>query len=140
VFLTLLVVTLVLAAGVSYGVARAFDRSIRMILERLVSVELAPAWARYVRFAILVVGVSGGVRIYALERYLSSPDPRSPFDEAGGAWVLQLDRDRWILEVYGTLIGTLQSLAWLLLVFFLFALIAYVVVRGFELRKERDTR
>lgn len=141
-FLTLLLVTLLLAVGVSYGVARAFDRSIRMILERLVSTELAPAWARYVRFAILVVGVSGGVRIYALERYLSSPsspDPRFPLEEGGGAWVLELDRDRWVLELYGTLIGTLQSLAWLLLVFFLFALIAYVVVRGFELRRERES-
>jgi hypothetical protein len=31
--------------------------------------------------------------------------------------------------------GTLQSVAWMLLVFFLFALIAYVVVRGLEARR-----
>jgi hypothetical protein len=136
-FLTLLFVTLVLASSVSYAVARAFDGSIRKILDRLVSEELSPAWARYVRFAILVVGVSGGVRIYALERYLASPDPRAVSPEFEPVAPI-LDADRWVLEVYGTLIGTLQSVAWLLLVFFIFALIAYVLVRGFELRRNRD--
>jgi hypothetical protein len=42
-----------------------------------------------------------------------------------------------VIEVYKTLIGTLQSVAWMLLVFFLFALLAYVVVRGFELRRSK---
>jgi hypothetical protein len=40
-----------------------------------------------------------------------------------------------VLEIYRTLIGTLQGNAWLLLVFFVAALIAYVIVRGFELRR-----
>ncbi len=35
-----------------------------------------------------------------------------------------LTGDRWTFEVFRTVIGTLQSLAWLLLVFFGFALIA----------------
>jgi hypothetical protein len=42
-----------------------------------------------------------------------------------------------VLEVYGTIIGTLQSIAWMLLLFFLFALIAYVIVKGLEVRKEK---
>jgi hypothetical protein len=42
---------------------------------------------------------------------------------------------RWTFEVFRTVIGTLQSLAWLLLVFFVFALIADVVVGGLELRR-----
>jgi hypothetical protein len=40
-----------------------------------------------------------------------------------------LNTDRWTLEVYRTVIETLQSIAWMLLVFFVAALIAYVVVR-----------
>ena len=51
---------------------------------------------------------------------------------------LTLTRDRWIIEVYRTIIESLASVAWMLLVFFVFALIAYVVVRGIEL-KHRDT-
>ena len=127
-FLTLLLVTFGIALVVSAVVARAFDGSVHRILGRLVSVELGSAWARYVRFAIIVVGVSGGVRIHALERYLSARAEDPP---------LILNADRWALEVYGTLIGTLQSIAWMLLVFFLFALVALVIMRGFELRHQK---
>lgn len=34
-----------------------------------------------------------------------------------------------MLEIYRTVIEALQSIAWMLLVFFVFALIAYVIVR-----------
>ena len=129
-FLTLLLVTFLIAAAVSFAVARLFDRSLRQILGRLVAEELSAAWHRYIVFAIYVVGISGGVRIYALERYIS---PREPND----APPLVLNADRWTLEVYRTIIGTLQSVAWMLLVFFVFALIAYVVTRGMELRARR---
>jgi hypothetical protein len=39
-----------------------------------------------------------------------------------------------MLEIYETVIGTLQSAAMVLLVFFIFALIAVVIVRIFETR------
>jgi hypothetical protein len=48
--------------------------------------------------------------------------------------VVALTTDRWVLEVYRTLIGTLQSVAWMLLVFFVFSLVAYVIVRVSERR------
>lgn len=74
-----------------------------------------------------MVGISGGVRIWALERYISK---RSQNDE-----ILELTRDRWIVEIYQTVIGTLQSVVWILLVFFVFALMAYVIVRALEARR-----
>jgi hypothetical protein len=48
---------------------------------------------------------------------------------------LEITSNRWIIEVYKSVIGSLQSIAWMLLIFFLFALIAYVVVRGFEAKR-----
>ncbi len=127
-FITLLVVTLLIALATSLLVIRLFDRLIRKILDRVVSSELSAAWNRYLSFAVVVVGVSGGVRIWSLEKYITArTDDGEP---------IVLNADRWILEVYGTLIGTLQSLAWILLVFFIFALIAYVIMRGFELRHQ----
>jgi hypothetical protein len=51
--------------------------------------------------------------------------------------ILQLTQDRWVLEIYRTIIETLQGIAWLLLVFFVFALIAYVIVRVFELKQKK---
>lgn len=128
-FLTLLVVTFFIAALVSFVVARLFDRSLRQILGKLVAEDLSNAWHRYIVFAIYVVGISGGVRIWSLEQYIM-PRERN-------AAPLTLNADRWTLEVYRTVIGTLQSVAWMLLVFFAFALIAYVVVRGLELRHAR---
>ena len=125
-FRTLLAVTFAIAAAVSFAVAPLFTRSLRRILERLVAADLAGAWHRYVLFALYVVGISGGVRVWSLEQYVN---PRGPNDPA-----LVLTPDRWTLEVYRTVIGTLQSAAWMLLVVFVVLLVAYVVARGQELR------
>jgi len=48
--------------------------------------------------------------------------------------IIQLTPVRWMLEIYQTIIGTLQSSAMVLLVFFVFALIAVVIIRAFETR------
>lgn len=128
-FLSLLVVTFAIALLVSFVVATLFSASIRRILERIVSPDLAGAWHRYLVFALYVVGVSGGVRLYSLEQYINPRDPKAP--------ALVLNSDRWTLEVYRTVIETLQSTAWMLLVAFVFLLIAFVVARGLELRAAR---
>lgn len=128
-FLTLLAVTFVVAVLAAFVVTRLFDRPIEAILARIVSEELGGAWHRYMTFAIYVVGVSGGVRIWALEKYVTAREKDVDMPA--------LNADRWVLEVYRTIIETLQSIAWMLLVFFVFALIAYVVVRGFELWRTR---
>ena len=129
-FIVLLVVTFAIAVIVSFLVVRLFRKSIATILGRIVAEEISGAWSRYLTFAIYVVGVSGGVRVWDLEKYIT-PRP----DETGYAEVIVLNVDRWTLEVYRTVIGTLQSIAWMLLVFFIFALIAYVIVRGLDARR-----
>jgi hypothetical protein len=83
------------------------------------------------KFAILVVGVSSGVPLRDLEKYVTST--------LGGREVpptASLSFDRWIFELYRAAIETLQGIAWMLLVFFVFALIAYVIVRIGEMRGE----
>jgi len=128
-FLTLLVVTFLIAIATSALVASLFSRPVKRVLDRLVSHDLGSTWRRYIIFAVYVVGISGGVRVWDLERYIT---PRTKDDLP-----IALNSDRWVLEVYKTIVGTLQSIAWMLLVLFLFALLAYVVVRGFELRREK---
>jgi hypothetical protein len=63
VFLALLAVTFVVALGVSALVVRAFTLPISRILRRIISDDISEGWLQYLRFAILVVGVSSGVRI-----------------------------------------------------------------------------
>ena len=126
-FIVLLLVTFLIAVFVSYLIVRLFRNSINDILNRIVGEEVGAAWWRYLTFAIYVVGVSGGVRVWDLEKYIT---PR-PEDVAA----IVLNAERWTLEVYRTVIGTLQSTAWMLLVFFVFALVAYVIVRGLEAKR-----
>jgi hypothetical protein len=128
-FPTLLLVTFVVALAVSTGMALVFARPIKGILNRLIADEIGVAWFRYLNFAILVVGVSAGVRIYALEKYIT------PLPGDKDAKIIELTSDRWVLELYRTVIETLQGIAWLLLVFFAFALIAYAIVRSGELKR-----
>jgi hypothetical protein len=131
-FVSLLFGTLLISIAVCFVVAKIFDRPIRSILVRLVTEELSSAWHRYIKFAIYVVGISGGVSVYSLEQYVN---PRTK-DQV----VPELTASRLALEGYRTIIETLQGIAWMLLVVFLFALIAYVILRGFELRTARPKK
>ena len=128
-FFALLLVTFVLAVVVSFCVIKIFDKPISAIFRRIIQDEISSAWHKYVKFAAYVVGISGGVRVNQLEKYIS------PFAEH--SQMLELNDRRWILEVYRTIIETLQAIAWMYLVVFIFALIAYVIVRAFELRSSK---
>ncbi|MBN1787295.1 MAG: hypothetical protein JW806_02765 [Sedimentisphaerales bacterium] len=128
-FITLLVATFVIAFVVSTIVVLFFSKPADKILNRIISDAISTAWSKYLKFAIYVTGISSGVRIWDLEKYIT----RQNFE---GSEVIQLTAERWVFEIYRTVIGTLSGIAWMLLVFFIFALVAYVVVRAFELKKQ----
>lgn len=125
-FFTLLLVTFGLSVFVSFAVVMLFRKAIGEIFHRIIKDPISIAWQKYITFATYVVGISGGIRIYQLERYISSRHK--------DVEILELTIERWTIEVYRTVIETMQSIAWMYLVIFIFALIAYVIVRGFELR------
>lgn len=124
-FILLLAVTFVLAVTVSWIVTRLFNKPIEQILDRIIGEEVSSAWARYLTFAVYVVGISGGVRVWDFEKYLVAPPD---------GIVATLTPEAWTMEIYRAIVGTLQSVAWMLLVFFVFALIAFVIVKGRELK------
>lgn len=132
-FVALLFVTFVVAFGVAFIIDSLFKRSLDRILKRIINDDIYNAWVRYVRFALYVVGISNGVRVWDLERYVS---PRGVEESAPPA--LALTSERWILEVYRTIIETLQGVAWMLLLFFVFGLIAFVIVRIAESRAKKS--
>ena len=124
-FITTFIIAFIVAAIVSFIFAKPVDN----ILNRVVPDDLSQAWAKYLKFAIYVVGIGGGVRVWSLEKYLTVQEPYRE--------IVQLTSGRWVLEIYETIIGTLQSTAIVLLLFFVFALIAVVIVRIFEGRPTR---
>ena len=128
----LLLVTFFLAFAVSFLVAKLFANPLESILNRIIDDPNSIAWVRYMKFAILVVGVSAGVRIHELEKYITPPQYNDKLK------IVPLNMERWILEVYRTIIESLQGIAWMLLVFFVAALIAYVVVRLGELKRHKN--
>jgi len=130
-FITLLIVTFVIAFSVSTVIVVFFKKPLDKILARIISDEISKAWSKYLLFAIYVTGISSGVRIWDLEKYITEP-------RYEGSKIVQLTSERWVLEVYRTIISTLQGVAWMLLVFFVFALVAYVIVRAFELKHQKN--
>jgi hypothetical protein len=128
----LFITTFIIAFAVASIVVFIFNKPIDGILKRVVPPDISPAWAKYLRFAIYVVGIGGGVRVWDLEKYLTLQEPYTE--------IVQLTPARWLLEIYQTVIGTLQSTAMVLLVFFVFALIAVVMVRLFETRVASQNR
>lgn len=130
-FIKLLISTFVLAFVVSTVVVAVFSRPINRILERIIRDQISRAWSKYLIFAIYVTGISSGVRIWDLEKYIT----KAHYE---GSEIVVLTTERWIFEAFRAIVGTLQGVAWMLLVFFVFALIAYVIVRAFELKGQKQ--
>ena len=124
-FFTLLVAACLVAVILSHLVVMIFSKPLTRVFDRIIGDEIAGAWVRYVKFAVYVVGISGGVRIWQLDRYLMPQ----------GEEAVALTDALWGWEMFRTLLGTVQSITWMLLVVFLVALVAYVIVRGVELRR-----
>ena len=129
-FVTLLLVTLVVALATAALVVRFFRAPIGQILDRIIGENIATGWKQYLVFALFVVGVSNGAQLWKLEQYLR-PDTAAPGVQ-GHAF--PLSASAIALEVYRTIILVLQGMAWALFIFFTIALLAFVIVRRGELR------
>lgn len=129
-FYYLIISTFALALLVSFIAMRLFSNSINAILARIIHDPIHEAWAKYTKFAGMVVGTSSGIRIYDMEKYITP----LTYAENDKRIVIELTQERWVLEIYRTIIETLQGLAWMMLVFFMVALIAYVIVRWSEIK------
>ena len=90
-FITLLIVTFVIAFVVSSIVVLMFNKPIDKILARIISDEISRAWLKYLKFAIYVTGISSGVRIRSLEKYITKPMYKH-------AEIVQLTTERWVLS------------------------------------------
>jgi hypothetical protein len=132
-FIALLIITFLVSLFVSFIVIRSFSMPFDRILKRIIADEISDAWLKYLKFAVMVVGVSSGVRIRQLERFIT------PLSEDSEQRMMALTANRWILEIYRTVIESLQGIAWMLLVFFVVALMAYVFVKYTETRHASDT-
>ncbi len=128
-FLWLLLTSFVVAVLCALLTIYIFRTALVKTLTRIVGEDLALSWKKFIQFALFVVGVSGGIRVWDLEKYLpaATPDSRP----------VVLTNERWVLELYSVVINTVQSMAWMLFVFFLFTLVTIGILRIFEMKSEK---
>lgn len=129
IFTSLLITLLSLSVLITGLVVAGFRRPITGILNRLVGESMSTAWVNFLSFALYVVGISSAVRSYRLDKYVSKQHTEAVLTE--------LNVNTWILEVYETVRSVLGGLAWSLMSFFTVALIAFIIVRAGELKREK---
>ncbi|WGS64255.1 hypothetical protein [Marinitoga aeolica] len=116
---------------ISWIIAKVFNSPIKKILEKIINDPISDAWRKYLIFAIYITGISSGVRIWEIERYFGV----SEVAREGGEIIqkaISLTPERWTLEILRTIIEALQGISVMLLIFFIFALIAFVIMKAIE--------
>jgi hypothetical protein len=130
-FVVLFLVTFLLAFAVSSGVAWAGKEPIEGILHHFFSPNVTAAMSKYLRLAVVLVGVSSGARIRILEEYIAaSPANKVEMTDA-------LTQEFWVVELYRTTITTLEGILWLLLLFSLVVFAAYWIMRKAKLQERQ---
>jgi hypothetical protein len=117
------------AATVAVVVTTAFSNSIDQVLSRLLSEEVAPAWSKFVKFALLAASFVGGM-----------PAPLTAgFIDRNGPAVTSPVEGESLMIVMKSVAGALMSASWILLVFFGVTLTALSAGRAYAaLRKRRE--
>ena len=115
------------AALVAGVVTLAFSPAINRVLNKLIPVEVAPAWSQFIKFALFVSSFVGGMPITAPGRFI---------DRNGPAVTLPIEGEE-ILMVMKSVSGALTAASWTLLIFFGVTLGAYGAGRFWAVLKER---
>jgi len=128
-FVVLFLVTFVLAFAISSGVAWAGKEPIEGILHHFFTVNVTAAMSKYLRLAVVLVGVSSGARIRVLEEYIAA--------SAGNKIEMSnaLTQEFWVVELYRTSISTLEGILWLLLLFSLVVFTAFWLMRKVRVKQ-----
>jgi hypothetical protein len=109
-FLALFGVSFALALALSFTVAWVSKDAIETVLRRFVADSVVrAAFSKYLRFAMVVVGISVGTRVSPLQEYMAA-------SYSGKVSMLAaVNQEYWVMEIYHTILGTLEGLVWLLL-------------------------
>lgn len=127
-------VSIVVAAIVSFGVMMVFARVISTIFEETFQEKfrINSAFIKYVKYATFLVGVSRGAIAHQLRfdvwSYYDTIKEMAPN--------LDFDRVAWLTATYATIIETLRALAYMYSALFIIILIAYVILTS---REKSDT-
>lgn len=132
-FIALFGASFLLALALSATIAWLSREAMDTVLRRFVVDPLVcSGFEKYIRFAIVVVGISSGTRAKALQEYISAAEWNKPALQAA------LTQEFWTLELYRTVLGTLEAVAGLLLLCIFLALIAPAVLRLLQVQPPKN--
>jgi len=130
-FIVLFLVTFLLAFAISSGVAWAGKEPIEGILHHFFPRNVTAAMSKYLRLAVVLIGVSSGARIRILEEYIAaSATIKAEMTES-------LTQEFWVVELYRTTVTTIEGILWLLLLFSFVVFVAYWIMRKSELKQQQ---
>jgi len=132
-FIVLFLVTFLLAFGISSGVAWAGKEPIEGILHHFFPPNVTLAMSKYLRLAIVLIGVSSGARIRILEEFIAASVANK---------ILMTDaltQEFWVVGLYRTSIITLEGILWLLLLFSLIVFMAYWIMRKTKVKQQQPS-
>lgn len=132
-FYLLIIGNFILVLAVSLLVMKVFSKSVDRILQRIIKDDISLEWSKYIKFSALVVGISSGMPTYSLSQYL-------PNENVEKFKPLVLTTERMVLEIYQTVIETLQGMAYAYCLFFVIALLAYVVIKRGEIKNGKEVQ
>jgi hypothetical protein len=118
------------AIAIAACVTIFFSKSIDEALTRVIPAEMASAWNRYVKFALFVVTLAGGMRLSELTQFLAMRTPGGPPVPAGQA----------LLEVFKSITGSLIAAAVALLGFFAATLVVRASMRIYDERRVKTEK
>lgn len=113
-FITLLLVNLGASLLICLLTVLIFRLPLTRLLEQRCSAAAAAVWVKFILFLVFVIGTTVGTRIWEIEHYA---DPKAP---------APISQDVLALEVYKTVISTLQVSAVLLVVLLTVVGLAYL--------------
>jgi hypothetical protein len=116
----LIILMFATAVGVAHLLAKVSDKLVTVHVAKIVEdEELGASWIKYIRLAVYIVAITGGIEVYRLERAFSAYD---------------FGLGQIAIELYRVAAGAAVSVVWLLLPVFL----ASLVIK--ELRKVLSAR
>jgi hypothetical protein len=121
---------LALAACIAFVGLRYLRGPLRGVLHRLVGLDASEHWYRFAIFALYITSVGHGVQVSRLERYIQKTHKQDVMP--------RLTVEAWIYEIYQVIEWTLQGLGLGAMTVFVIGLLAVVVLRAFEMRRDKS--
>jgi hypothetical protein len=131
-YLALFAASFLLSLIISVVLVWLFTKPIEDFLHRfIIDPMICSVWSKYLRFAVVAVGVSTGTRVETFRDYVAAPS------YSKGALAAQVTQEFWALELYHTAVGTAIGLTWLLLAFCVMTVVAKMIIKPVERNETR---